>query len=234
MVTGTKIKDLSNLTELVQLDFSNHVISDVDSKYFTHLSQLNNLKLVNGHVNDRTLLDLLPLKHLIDLNISGSYFFAGSTLHRLAEIPIKALTLSRTLVVNESLAGLREIRTLEKLDISRCWKLTDTCFEHIIILKSLRSLHLCENYQFTNDAISQLHRIKTLKELDISGCRRLTEGCTKHLLLLTSLRKLSMTRTSLRYLNYKLIKDTLWRAELDEEWRPWSHDRHPTVSQRRQ
>ncbi|XP_038052801.1 protein NLRC5-like [Patiria miniata] len=152
---------LSNLPNLVELDLSHNEALAVSGRSWSHLRGIKTLnKLSLGYCGLQSgdlepfAIGLSDLPKLVELDLSGNSTLAGS---------------------DRSWYHLREIKTLNKLDL-RCCRLQSDDLEYIAVglsnLSNLVELDMSCNETLAGSgwAWSHLREIKTLKKLNLGYC----------------------------------------------------------------
>lgn len=185
----------------------------IDNKLLSELQpmQIEYLNLFQTKVTE--LAELKKWNALTHLNLSWSKLCTD--LDDLKEIPkLRVLNLSKLFLENNHLLKLKQLTSLESLDVSGSyskniglfsgltnlwnlnlgeWKLNDNHLESLKDLTMLQNLGLKEG-DFSKAGMQFLEVFKSLKELDLSYCQ-LGEGCLESLKEL-NLRYLDISHTS--------------------------------------
>ena len=95
------------------------------------------------------------------------------------------------------MSSLADMTTLERLDLSKCRKVTDVGVSSLARLQALSRLLLLGCYSVTTEGLRPLIELKALTTLDVSDCRALTDE-SAHILgrMLTLTRCVSTERGS--------------------------------------
>lgn len=174
------ISSMSQVKALRLSDASGKAQFDDDG--LKHLSGLKNLKVL---VLDEAWLSEAGLAHLPKDNLSELYLKnsgAGcdEAVVTFKQFPkLKKLRLAMTQFSDAGLEGLKEVKTLEELDISECGLISDAGMESVGQMKSLTKLNLWR-VQITDTGIEKLAALTNLKWLNLDNTQLADDG-TAHL-----------------------------------------------------
>jgi internalin A len=150
------------------------------------------VSLISDKVTDAELKELVPLKDLRKLDLSGNKF-TGAGLKHLAPLEkLEELDLSRTSVGDAGLKELAAFPDLRSLDLMNAG-VTDAGLKHLAPLTKLRSLNLW-NAGVTDAGLKALAPLKGLQSLNLTNAQ-VTDAGLKELAPLEDLRSLDLSGT---------------------------------------
>jgi internalin A len=150
------------------------------------------VSLINDKVTDAELKELVPLKDLRKLDLSGNGI-TGAGLKHLAPLEnLQEVNLSRTSVGDAGLKELAPFPDLRSLDLMNAG-VTDAGLKHLAPLTKLRSLNLW-NAGVTDAGLKALAPLKGLQSLNLTNAQ-VTDAGLKELAPLEDLRSLDLSGT---------------------------------------
>jgi hypothetical protein len=159
-IDDTQLKNLENLTGLVDLDLEETDVSDEGLRWFHKLNKLDRLKLRATLVTGKGLVHLKPLTSLSDLSIANDSIGDEGLENLVGLKKLTSLNLSRSRVTDQGLKRLAPMSQLHKLDIEFN-KVTDSGIASLVSLKNLRELLLSDTL-VTAGCIKYLQQLPSL------------------------------------------------------------------------
>lgn len=187
------------------------------------LSELQSVTLWGTNVSDAEILRLLPLKHLLSIDLSYTNV-TGNVLTTLSRMPQLAIINLEGCQVDDK--HLEQLSGLERLITLRLAKtnVTDKGLKHIEKLKNLIQLDLsaCE---VSDDGLRSLGHMPKIRHLWLSKTIRygqddrseLTDGCIDYLASLTTLIDLQIASSRISDEGLKRLKLALPDAKISTE-----------------
>jgi len=173
-ICSQDLATISNLNELRSLQMINVSIviqdqdkdQDQDDHLFTCFSRLSNLEELSlAHCDQKVILPFkqLPLLKLLDLcdcSITDLHIEGIETLL------LKSLNLNRSLITDATLLKLKQITTLQVLNVSKCMYITPHGLRHLFSLRHLQYLSV-EGCELGPNELVSLSDLKCLEQLDL-------------------------------------------------------------------
>lgn len=106
------------------------------------------------------------------------------------------LNISRKVIKDEDLAKLKDLKSLSKLELWGCRKVTDAGLKHLEKQKGLQELNLGDCRQVTDVGLSYLKGLTALRELNLCHTQ-VTDAGLAHLKELKSLRMLNLSNLNI-------------------------------------
>ncbi len=181
-VTDSELSKLQGRKNLKKLYASDSQITSAGLKYLSQL-QLTELDLNYGHI--ASVDDLGSITTLEALGLASNNVTSIAGLRPLKNL--KKLDLSDTKISDQSLGDLAPLVNLTSLNLART-KITDAAINHVLPLKKLTSLDLSDT-EITAAATRKLAAFRSLKALMLTGCKKISPG---DILVLKSLPSLSL------------------------------------------
>lgn len=159
--------------------------------YIENNTNLNELDIRYGHVNDKQMKVTSKLKHLRRVTITDCLNITEVGMLYLSELThLESLRLVYNNFSDTSLSHLTKLISIEKLDLSVSSTLTDVGLSHITTMTSLTQLFLHNCPNITNNGLTYISNLINLKALDVSSCNAVTYSGAHHITKLAKLEHL--------------------------------------------
>lgn len=165
------IKALRELEAIEELDLSGVPLTQLGTVHLVRLRSLRVLKLDRTGIPDQSMLEIVALRNLESLSVSGNTAFGYIGL-----LHLDGLRKLRTLVASglpdlsdEALQRAAKMTTLETLDVSNCRGIGDSGVSALAMSPALKSLNLSQT-RVTGAGVLALAKSKSLRSLRIAGC----------------------------------------------------------------
>lgn len=186
---------LKNLP-LTVVDLSGTDVDDQSMQCLAKITTIRKLNLSDTKCSGKAIATLQPLQDLIELDLGGTRT-TDEDIKSLAALPIERLSLSATLVTNDGMKTLSELKRLYRLDVSRM-AINREGIESLLAVKGLTELllkssnlhdedipsilrhskwirlNLDEN-PITDKGVLQLAKLKNLQQLSIPQCSKVSD-----------------------------------------------------------
>ncbi|HUW20615.1 MAG TPA: redoxin domain-containing protein [Sedimentisphaerales bacterium] len=204
--------------------------TDTGLSYLRDAPSLRNLYLGKlANVTDAGLAHLSHIPTLEMINLTGNRNITDKGIAHLERLPaLKELRVNRCRVSDEALGHLKQVTTLERLDlpsrgitdkgladIGQLAKLkelhvggdiTDTGLRHLVKLTSLEELEI-DGEGITDEGIRQIAKLQNLTELNLNVCPGLTEEGIRQIAKLTQLTELNLSLSGCTNLGYEALSE---------------------------
>jgi len=91
------------------------------------------------------------------------------------------ISINNSKISNNCLITIKNVSTVQYLDLSHCYIITDKGLEHLKELKQLDYLDLSSCYDITNEGLKHIKELKQLHNLNLSSCFKITNEGLEHL-----------------------------------------------------
>ena len=163
-ITGRAYAKFIGFTKLVKVSHRGSSIDDEGLKQLCdHLPNLESISLAHAKFTDAGAPSLAKLTKLKSLEL-GTPNATPACLRNLTALPLENLQLGEGFDKPESLANIRDFKTLSRLTLTICAKTTDDDLKLLATMKQLESLEL-GNLPMTEDRVAQLKAFVFLKSL---------------------------------------------------------------------
>lgn len=193
---GGSLQSISKLPSLEWLDLSRTATNNSELSHVAMISALKVLRLGQTVINDDGLRLFTKLSVLEELDISGTET-VGLGLAALgtdgAKAPLKILKASHSKVGTQGFRFVHQF-PLEELYVSKAM-VTDGSLTGLRGCDQLRILDLSHN-QITDDAAKWLVSSRVLENVDLSGNSGISDGTLRRLQTVSTLSNLDLTQTS--------------------------------------
>lgn len=203
---GDSLKRIKNMTDLTYLDLSN--LQDFGNGY-SHLVGLTNLEELDlSHITERSYNRRIKSKridweflgsfpHLEILNLTDT-LISDNDLRVLRNLRnLKSLNISKTSITDDGLVHLKDLTNLKILDLSKCIRIVGNGFQHLTNLSKLESLEVHGSYRMNLTDLSYFSAFINLKKLDLEGCSRIKRSGFEPLKSLRNLKYLNLDGTKI-------------------------------------
>lgn len=165
------IRALRELGTLEELDLSGVPLTQAGTVHLVRLRTLRVLHLDRTRIPDPSMLEIVALRELETLTVSGNPDFGYVGL-----LHLSGLRKLRTLVASglpnvtdEALERASKMATLESLDFSSCARIGDAGISALAAAPALRSLDVSRTH-LTGKGLLALAKSKSLRSLRVAGC----------------------------------------------------------------
>ena len=163
-LTGQAYAKFDGFTKLTKVSHRGSSIDDEGLRQLCdHLPNLESISLAHAKFTDAGAPHLAKLTKLKGLEL-GTPNATPACLANLATLPLEYLQLGEGFDSPESLANVRNLKTLNRLTLTNCAKTTDDDLKLLATMKQLESLEL-GNLPMTEDRIALLKTFAFLKSL---------------------------------------------------------------------
>lgn len=163
-VTGKPFKDFQGWTRLKSSSFRGSQIDDEGLKYLCErFPNYETLSLAHAKFTDAGAVHLAKLKNLKGLEV-GSTMATSATLRHLLKLPLEYFQLGEGVESEGSIEILAEIKTLKRLTLTNCKKLTDAELKTIAGMTHLEHLEL-GSLPLPPERLAQLKQFAFLKSM---------------------------------------------------------------------
>ena len=165
------IKALRELDKLEELDLSGVPLSPLGTVHLVRMRGLKVLRLARAKLLDQSMLEIVALRELESLTVSGNPDFGYIGLQHLSGLrKLKTLVASGLpTVTDDALARASKMPTLESLDFSNCAGIGDVGISALAASPALRSLDVSRTH-LTGKGLLALAKSKSLRSLRVAGC----------------------------------------------------------------
>ena len=223
-------ENLSECSDLVNLNLSGTRITDGDLRFLKNLSSLTELHLSNTAITDQALVYLRGNVKLEILDI-GRTRVSGIGLSRLEDLKnLRSLIMDQTVVSDRLMETVAKFADLDTLDLSST-RITDAGLAQLAELKKVRVLSLkntptsdaalstiakwsaleyllLDNTDITDSGVSKLSSLTNLQNLSLYGTQT-TDGAAGTLRSMKKLKQLNLVRTKVTSATAKSIEAAL-------------------------
>ncbi|MCC6126740.1 MAG: hypothetical protein IT426_17395 [Pirellulales bacterium] len=207
-LTVEGISKIRSLQRLQELHLNPKKDADLCMKYVSEIKSIRHLILTFSKITDDGLKHVGTMPNLEWLDLSQVETITGRGLKYLVGLPLRELSLSRTIITDEDMVYVGDLSGLETLFLNSP-NITDKGIKHLARLKRLKTLFLCE-MKITDNCLPYLCQLKELDDLALWD----TEISDAGLKLFQNLKKLKSlhlgnTKISIdgaRFINWLLPK----------------------------
>lgn len=166
-ITDDGMKYLAKLVNLEELDFEANVLTDAGLKQIQGMTKLRRFTVSCSDVTDAGLVHLKGLKSLTILRVMKSAKITDKGMVHLAELEnLEELDLSSNALTGSGLVALRKLPRLKVLAL-RYNRLRDAELRHLKDIKSLEEVQLAGNFHLTDAAVPALKELKNIKQINL-------------------------------------------------------------------
>jgi hypothetical protein len=163
-ITGRAYAKFDGFTKLIKVSHRGSSIDDEGLKQLCeHLPSLESISLAHAKFTDAGAVNFEKLAKLKGLEL-GTHNATPASLKHIAALPIEYLQLGEGFDSPDSLAIIKDIKTLKRLTLTNCSKTTDDDLKLLASMKQLESLEL-GNLPMTGERLALLSPLAFLKSL---------------------------------------------------------------------
>jgi len=165
-ITGRAYAKCKDWTHVIKVSHRGSSIDDEGLQQLCeHLPNLESISLAHAHFTDAGAPALAKLTKLKSLEL-GAHDATAAALKNLAALPLEYLQLGEGFDKPESLAAIRDFKSLNRLTLTNCAKTTDDDLKLLATMHRLENLEL-GNLAMTDERVAQLEPFAFLKVLKL-------------------------------------------------------------------